>query len=686
MIKKYKPISWKLPKFYHGADYNPEQWLKHPEILEEDIRLMKLAHCNVMSLGIFSWVTLEPEEGVFNFEWLDDVINKLYGAGIYTILATPTGARPAWMSAEDEEVLRVSSDRTRNLHGERHNHCFTSPVYRKRTALINQKLAERYGKHPAIIAWHISNEYGGECHCELCQEAFRGWLKNKYKTLEVLNHAWWTAFWSHTYTSWNQIVSPSLKGEMSIHGLNLDWKRFVTDQTVSFMKAEILPLKKVNKDIPVVVNMMGTYEGLNYWKFAKEVDVISWDNYPRWHYDIKDDVEEGVKTSMVHDLNRSLRGGQPFMLMESTPSQTNWHAVCKPKKPGMHVLSSLQAVAHGSDTVQYFQWRKSRGSVEKFHGAVVDHCGHEHTRVFKEVQQVGGILDKLDEILGTSVQAEVAIILDWENRWALQDAKGPRNGHMNYEESIVRHYKAFWKQGIPVDIINEECDFKKYKILVAPMLYMLRPGVADRIQAFVEAGGVFVATYWTGIVDETDLCFMGGFPGPLKKTLGIWSEEIDPLYDDEKNRIVYKLNDGGVAEYEAVELCEVIHVEGAKVLAVYGEDYYANRPAVTVNKLGEGKAYYIATKSTESFYDDFYKEIIEESKVKRALVTELPYGVTAQLRESEDTDYIFIMNFTRESKIIKLHTRGYLDLLENKEIEENIILKGYGLSILKYNK
>lgn len=239
----FKPLSEKFTKMLHGADYNPEQWLDYPEVFEEDLRLMKLANVNVMSIGMFSWAKLEPEEGVFDFSWMDNVIDRLCENGVSIFLSTPSGARPTWMSEKYPEVLRVSERRVRNLHGMRHNHCYTSPVYREKITIINTKLAERYANHPAIVGWHLSNEYGGECHCDYCQDAFRNWVKEKYQTLDALNHAWWTTFWSHTYTSWSQVESPAPHGETMVHGQNLDWKRFVTDQTIDFYRHELKPLK-----------------------------------------------------------------------------------------------------------------------------------------------------------------------------------------------------------------------------------------------------------------------------------------------------------------------------------------------------------------------------------------------------------------------------------------------------------
>lgn len=684
MIKKYPPINKKCSHMLHGGDYNPDQWKDTPEIWDEDMRLMKLAHCNVMSVGIFAWAALEPEEGKFEFGWLDEIMDKLAENGAYAILATPSGARPAWMSAKYPEVLRVQANRHRNLHGTRHNHCYTSPIYREKTQIINRKLAERYKDHPALLAWHVSNEYGGECHCELCQEAFREWLKEKYEgDLDKLNHAWWTGFWSHTFTDWSQIESPAPHGEYLIHGLNLDWKRFVTHQTIDFFKNEIAPLKEITPDIPVTTNFMGTYPGLDYWKFAPELDVISWDSYPQWHDEIPD-WELGAKVGFIHDINRSLKGGKPFMLMESTPSMTNWQRVAKLKRPGMHLLSSIQAVAHGSDTVQYFQWRKSRGCSEKFHGAVVDHCGHENTRVFRDVAEVGKVLEKLDGVVGTTVRPEVAIIYDWENRWAMEDAYGIRKERINYQLTCEQHYNTFWKQGIPVDVINMDCDFSNYKLLIAPMIYMVRPGVAERIEEFVAAGGTFVTTYWSGIVDENDLCFLGGFPGPLRKVTGIWSEEIDALYDQDVNYAVpvtgnvLNLN----KEYKAMELCDLIHAETAEVLATYKCDFYQGRPALTVNKFGNGKAYYIAFRSGLDFLSDFYTQLIEDINISKVLDTELPEGVTAQKRSDGENDYIFIMNFSPEERNVDLPDESFTDVLNGNKVEGNITLSGYGIRIL----
>jgi len=679
---KFPPVSGKLPVLMHGADYNPDQWLHSPDILEEDIRLMKLAGCNVMAIGIFAWAALEPEEGRFEFEWMDRVLDRFAESGIYAWLATPSGARPAWMSEKYPEVLRVEANRVRNLHGMRHNHCYTSPVYREKTGLMNRKLAERYAHHPAVVGWHISNEFGGDCHCDYCQEAFRSWLKNKYGTLEALNRAWWTAFWAHTYTDWNQVVSPAPHGEFGVHGHNLDWRRFVTDQTVDFCKHEIESVRGANPELPVTTNMH-MIDGLDYRKFADLLDVVSWDAYPTWH-EHADDSALAAYIGFYHDLYRSLKR-KPFLLMESTPSQTNWQPVSKLKRPGMHRLSSLQAVAHGSDSVQYFQWRKSRGSSEKFHGAVVDHAGHEHTRVFRDVAGLGRELADISEVAGTATVAETAILFDWDNRWAVKDAQGPRNMGIRYEETVYAHHRALWAQGVPTDVIGSEDPYDGYKLIVAPMLYLCREETGRKLEKFVEGGGTLVATYWSGIVDEHDLCHLGGFPGPLRKTLGIWAEEIEGLYDHDRNGIVMSAGNalGLRGTYASGEICELIHTEGAEVLGVYADDFYAGRPALTVNRFGQGRAYYMATRLLGDGLLAFYKQLAAEAGLSRALPAELPHGVTAQARTDGAADYVFVQNYSGSPQRVALDTDSYVDLASGEPAGAFIDLAVNGIRVLK---
>ena len=667
MSKKY------FDHIIHGGDYNPDQWIKTPEIWDEDMRLMKLAHINSATINIFSWSLLEPEEGVYNFEWLDNIMDKLHTNGISVILATPSGARPPWLAQKYPEVLRVEENGIRNEFGVRHNHCLTSPVYREKVRKINRMIAQRYKDHPALKMWHISNEYSGECHCELCQEAFRDWLKEYYHNdLEELNDKWWNGFWSHRITDWSQINSPKYRGENHVSAMKLCWNRFVSDSHISFYENEIAPLREITPDIPITTNFMRMYDGIDYQKFAKHLDLVSWDNYPGW--DKGRNPEEALQTAFVHDAFRSMRNGQPFFMMESTPSLVNWHDVNKLPKPGMQELSAIQAIAHGADSVQYFQWRKSRGGHEKFHGAVVDHCGHENTRVFRDVSRLGSVLEKLDGVVGKYCNNKIAIIYDWENSWAVKHFCGYNNQNRNYLDECIKWYAPFWRKGISADIISMEDDFSKYDIVIAPFLYMLKDNTAERIEEYVKNGGNFVATYLTGIVDKDDMCFLGGFPADrLKNVFGIWCEETDSLPKGMSNKATFN----GKA-YDVVHICDIIHSTGAKVLGEYQQDFYAGMPAVTENSFGKGKAYYVAFRNDNDFSEDFCSQLINIYNIEQDSDITSQDGIAVRKRG----EYVFVMNFSDSDKTINLNRR-YLDIVNDKETDDKITLPSCGYLILK---
>lgn len=657
----------------HGGDYNPDQWLKTPEIWDEDMRLMKLAHINSATVGIFSWSELEPEEGIYNFDFLDKIMDMLYENGISAILATPSGARPAWLAQKYPEVLRVQENGIRNEYGVRHNHCLTSPIYREKVQNINRKIAERYKNHPALKMWHISNEYCGECHCELCQKAFREWLKNYYHNdLNELNDRWWNGFWSHKITDWEQITSPKYRGENHVVALKLSWRRFVSESHMSFFDNEVAPLKELTPDIPITTNFMSTDRDINYQEFAKKQDLVSWDNYPAWDKGNNKYVSERV--AFVHDLYRSLKGGQPFFMMESTPSIVNWHDINKIPKPGRQELSSIQAVAHGADSVQYFQWRKSRGGHEKFHGAVVDHCGHENTRVFREVSHLGSVLEKLDSVVGTTSVAKVAIVYDWENAWTVDAFCGYNNKHRDYLDECIKWHAPFLRSGICVDVISQDDDFSKYDLVISPFMYMLKDGVINKIEKYVSDGGNFVSTYLTGIADSDDLCYLGGFPGgKLKDVFGVWCEETDSIPENIKNTASF---DGKT--YEINHICDLLHANGAEVLGSYTSDFYNGMPAVTHNKYGSGNAYYAAFRNDGDFAYDFCKKLIADIGIKPDTNIQAPDDVTVRKRG----DCIFILNFADEEQTVTLD-KTYTDIVNDSEISGTVTIPVCGYFILK---
>jgi len=663
----------RFPVFLHGGDYNPDQWLDRPDILERDVELMQQAHVNCVSIGIFAWSRLEPEEGVYDFTWMDEVIDRLWKGGIHVILATPSGARPAWMAQKYPEVLRVN-DRFQRAHfGGRHNHCLTSPVYRQKVHDINTALAKRYAHHPAVILWHLSNEYSGDCRCELCQEKWRSWLKDKYGDLESLNKRWWTSFWSHRYTDWSQVEPPSPVGESSTTSMWVDWKRFSTWQCKTFMMAERNAVQVVNPELKCTANLMERFWDYDYFDLAEGMDVVSWDSYPLFH--MGDDVGRAAEFAMNHEMMRSYKD-QPFILMESTPSKVNWKPINKLKRPGMHLLSSMQAVAHGSQSVMYFQWRKGRGGVEMFHGAVVDHDGRGDTRVFRDVTDVGLALEKLQPLYDAPrAKADACIIYDWSNWWAIDYAQNGHNGNMKYYDSVNMHYRSLWQQGVSVDFRDmRECtDLSGYKLVICPMLFMFRNGFEEKLRAFVDNGGTLLMTYYSGVVDGDDLAFLGGRPYGLMDVLGIRATEFDAIFPDDVQSL--KMKDG--RSFKIMELCEIPESLGAEALGVYGHDFYAGLPCLAKNAFGKGQAYYLAAKVEQAGLDAIYADIAAELRLEKALPVELPEGVIATARGGA----VFLQNFSGKAQTVALDD-CYTDLLTG-EAFSTAELPVNGIMVLK---
>lgn len=666
----------------HGGDYNPEQWLGYPGIIDEDFRLMKLANINFITIGVFSWASIEQDEGRYNFEWMDDIFDRAERSEIEIILATPSGGKPHWLGNLYPETRRVRIDGKRDPQQMRHNHCLTSPVYREKVHSINTQLARRYGAHPSLLLWHVSNEYLGYCYCDLCFAAFRTWLIDRHGSLDALNLAYWAPYWSHIYTDWEQISSI----DPSNHGLGLDWKSFMTAQCADFLRAEIEPLRKHSPKVEITTNFHGI-DHYDYFELAKDLDVVGWDSYPQWHSAVSDGDETGVAidTAFRFDLNRNLKNGRPFLLMESTPSQVNWHDVSPLKRPGFHRLSSLQAVAHGSDSVGYFQFRQSRGAMEKFHGAVVSHEGSEHTRVFREVSELGSMLNKLSGLPGSRTSARVAVIFDWKNLWALSQAQCCQNKHKLYRETCVAHYEPFWKRGIAVDIVDSTSDWSSYALVIAPMLYMVRGDTAERLAEFVNCGGTLVTTYQSGYVDEKDLCFLGGFPGPLRKLLGIWVEEYDALHDAKRISIEpsHGRKHGLSGTYEARHYADILHLEGAEPLATYTDAFYTGLPALTKHSYGKGQAYYAGSRNDDRFLDDFLGFLSLDLSLPRCAGTDLTDGVTASLRENETESFLFLLNFKSKLATINLGHAAWLNV-ENDQFQQGpVLLPGFGSMVFR---
>jgi beta-galactosidase len=653
---------------WHGADYYPEQWPR--EVWQEDFRLMGEAGMTTATVGVFSWVSLQPSEHEFTFEWMDEILDGLHTQGIKVVLATPTAAQPAWMSQAYPQMMRVNARGVTYEHGGRVKYCPNSPDYRRFSGEIARRLAERYKDHPAVILWHISNEYDGWCYCDTCAVRFREWLQAKYGTLDELNQRWWTTFWSHTYTDWSQIMPPYEHGESLTHGLNIDYFRFMSESHIACYTNERDIIRAITTDIPITTNLMGAYKPIDYRKFAQELDIVSWDCYPNPN-------QTAGEIAFMHDTHRGLKDGQPFLLLEQTPSSQNWQTINALKRPGVLRLWSYIAVAHGADAVMYFQWRRGRGGSEKLHGAIVEHSGRTDTRVFREVSQLSAELKQLSGLVGARRDAQVGIIFDWDNWHALDDSIGPVR-EKRYYDTASKHYLAFYRHNVPIDVVFPESDFSQYKVLVAPMLYMLKPGFAEKVETFVKAGGTFVTTYLSGIVDETDLAFENGYPGPLHRVLGIHVEEIDALYDGQVNQIVLSEQS---AMYSCSRLADLLHAEGAEVLATYGSDFYQGMPVLTRNTFGEGHAYYIASDPEPAFLDQLYGGILQAHGITALL--DAPDGVEVTARYKADGQaVIFVLNHNDQPTKVELNGRTFQDVLSGESVSGALDMDAYGVRVL----
>lgn len=668
----------KIPVLLHGGDYNPDQWLDRPDILEEDIKMMKKAGVNTATVGVFSWSALEPQEGNFQFGWLHDIMDKLYENGIYTVLATPTGARPAWMDEKYPSVLRVEKDGRRNHHSGRHNHCMSSLEYRALVEKMDTKLAQEFGSHPGLILWHISNELGGECYCDSCKKRFQEYLREKYhNNIEELNKQWWTSFWSRRFDSFEQIEPPYDNGEHSILGLNLDWKRFNSWNMKDYLAFERRILKKYTPQVPATANFMKLFEQLDYVDLAKEIDIISWDGYPSWNNDYETPADTAAELSFDHAVMRSLKKDKPFMLMESTPSLVNWHSVNKLKRPGILRASSIQTIGCGSDTVQYFQWRKGRGAAEQFHGAVVDHLGRDDTRVFKEVSEVGELLKKLAPVTGSRVASKAAVLFDWSNRWAIKDMQGMARDTKKYEKEVRKFYNIHLKKGINADIVFPLEDLSSYSLVVLPMYYAVSKEAGAWLKEYVKNGGTVVATYLTAYVNENTLAYLGGFPGAgLGEVFGLYAEELDTLYPTDSNAVLMK--DGNKAIVK--DYCELIKLTGAEVLGTYESDFYAGMPAVTVHSYGNGKAYYIGARMEEEDLIKFFTPIWSECGIKEK---ELPEGVEYLARTAEDgSTFDFYVNYNAMPVTVQLSKDG-TNLLNGEAVSGKVEILPFNAVVVK---
>lgn len=663
----------RIRKILYGGDYNPEQWPE--EIWEEDMRLLKQAHIDVVTINVFGWGHLQPSEDTYNFEKLDKIMDICRANGLKVVLGTGTACHPAWMARKYPDVLRVEHNGMKRKFGARHNSCPNSPSFNMFRDRLVRRVANRYKDYDNIVAWHVSNEYTGDCYCDNCEKAFREWLKEKYGTIEELNRVWNLSFWGHNMYDFEDVVACNMLSEefmwdgnvrTNFQGISLDYMRFNSDSMLNNYKAEKAILKEITPNIPVTTNFMGTYDKLDYFKWAKDMDFIAWDNYPNY-----DSYWTGV--ALQHDIMRGLKGGKPFSLMEQTPGVSNWHIFAKLKRPGVMRLLSYQAVAHGADTVMFFQMRRSIGACEKYHSAVIDHVGHENTRVFREISALGAELEKIGDLtLGGRFESKVAIYFDWDNWWGTKLSAGPSK-LIDYISEICAYQHALASMNIPIDVIGVDDDLSKYKLVIAPMLYMCKGDYDQKIREYVENGGNFVTSYFSGYVDEHDLVVTGGYPGRLSDILGIWVEESDAIIEGESNSFKYKNK-----TYPATVMCDFLHTKGAKTLATYDSDFYAGMPVITENEFGKGHAYYIGTHAGDDFYINILGEICGGSGIEP--VANTPQMVEACMRVNDKGRFLFLLNHGENYETVvseysgtdilsgRVYAKGDIIVLEKKDV------------------
>ena len=596
---------------------------------------MREAGVNLVSVGIFSWARLEPAEGKFDFEWLDRILDLLHGGGIQVDLATATASPPPWLSHRHPEMLPVTAAGTKLWHGARQHYCPSSPVYRGAAGRLVEALAARYGKHEALAMWHVGNEYGCHvpaCYCDVSADAFRGWLRDRHGSLDRLNDAWGTSFWSQRYSSWEEILPPRSTPTWPNPSQQLDFMRFSSDALLECYELERAVLTKATPEIPVTTNFMGFFKPLDYWKWARREDIVSNDSYP----DPSDD-RSGMRAAMAGDLMRSLGHGKPWILMEQTTSRVNWREINVAKAPGQMRLWSCQAVARGADGVMFFQWRQSRAGAEKHHSAMVPHGPVESSPLWQEVVKLGRDLSRLDAVGGSRSQAAVAVLFDWESWWALELPSKPTAG-VRQMEQLEAYYEPLWEKNVLVDFAHPEDDLSTYRLVLVPNLYLVADAAAANLEHFVDSGGTLAMSFFSGIVDPSEHIRLGGYPQPFRKMLGLDVVDFHPLAVGEE--ISLRFGDG--AQGRGAVWSDDIRLKGAEALATFAETVLGGRPALTRHSAGSGTVFYLGTKP-----DPKSMARILDMAFSAAGVTptaDAPKGVEVVRRSARGKSFVFFLN------------------------------------------
>jgi len=654
----------------YGGDYTPEQWPRESWV--EDAALMREAGVNLVSVGIFSWALLETSAGVFDFEWLDELLDLLHADGIAVDLGTPTASPPAWFFADHPEARVITRDGTVMGFGARGMASHSSPAYRAAIVRIASALAERYGQHPAVILWHVHNEYGvpvGEDYSEQSTRAFRDWLRGKYGTLDALNAAWGTTFWGQRYGEWEHISAPAAAPSVVNPSQRLDFARFTDHQLRACFIAERDAIR-AHASQPITTNFMANQSWTtDMWAWAREVDIVSDDHY-LWAADPAGEIGLAIAA----DLSRSVGGGRPWILMEHSTSAVNWQPRNIAKRPGEMARNSITHLARGADAILFFQWRASRFGAEKFHSAMIPHAGTE-SRVFREVVELGGILERLAEVRGSTVQADVAILWDFESFWA-QDLEWRPSVDVSHAERIRAYYERLWRDGITVDFALPGQDLSAYKLVIAPAQYMLSEADAANLDRYVAAGGTLLVSFFSAIVDENDAVHAGGFVAPLRETLGLVVEEFLPLREGSQCGLTWRAGtDSTTLVGDAWQ--EDVVLSGAEVVATYVDGPGAAKAAITRNRRGSGAGWYVSTRLDAAGLGILMDAVYADAGVAP---TGHPEGMEVVVRRGADADYVIAINHRDDT--VTLAATG-VELVSGRRIEGSVDVAGGDIAVIR---
>lgn len=658
--------AWPTDRVALGGDYNPEQW--PPDVWTQDIALMREAGVGFVSLAIFAWSALEPEPGRFDADWLQEVMDLLHEGGIAVDLATATASPPPWFSHRYPETLPVTRDGRRLWPGGRQAYCPSSTVFRDHAVQLVEQLAGRFHDHPALAMWHVSNEYACHntpCYCDVCAAAFRVWLEQRYGDVAGLNEAWGTSFWSQRYTTFEHVLPPREAPTASNPTQLLDYRRFSSDALLGQFLAERAVLDRLSPGVPVTTNFMTLdhFRHLDYSRWAPHQDVISTD-----HYLVATEADPEAELAFSGDLTRGLGAGAPWVLMEHSTSAVNWQPVNPAKAPGQMLRNSLAHVAHGADTVGFFQWRASRAGAEKFHSALVPHAGTDST-LWRDVVHLGQVCERLGEVVGSRVEAQVAIVWDYEAGWACDQPSHPSQ-LLQYGDDAHAVHAALLHRGIAADVVHPGADLSAYRLIVVPTLYLMSDASAAAVSAAAAGGAQVLVTFFSGIVDESDHIRLGGYPGALRDLLGVRVEEFDPLREGQ----VVQLDDGSVGSVWS----ERLELRGAEAVTSYADGPLAGIPAITRRPVGEGAAWYLATRLQGADLDRFVARLVEAAGVRAPY--ECPPGVELVRRTSATGSYLFALNHGVDE--VSVPVTGH-DLVADAGTQGRLVLPPGGVGVVR---